>query len=91
MNKMYTSFCLLKAIHPLEFTLNGDRISLSFVEAVVQTPSVAKGGISKDLRVFPAECRGRRCTYRGRLVVCDTNTSITLLMALTNSTHDCLC
>uniref|UniRef100_A0A673G4W8 Uncharacterized protein n=1 Tax=Sinocyclocheilus rhinocerous TaxID=307959 RepID=A0A673G4W8_9TELE len=24
---------------------------------------VSKGGISNDLRVFPAECRGRRCTY----------------------------
>ncbi|KAI7805723.1 DNA-directed RNA polymerase I subunit RPA2 [Triplophysa rosa] len=56
------------AIPPLEFTFKEERISMSYVEAVMHTPSVSKGGISKDLRVFPAECRGRRCTYRGKLV-----------------------
>lgn len=40
-----------------------------FVEVAIHNPTVAKGGICKDLRVFPAECRGRRCTYRGKLVV----------------------
>lgn len=47
----------------------GDRVSLSFVEAIIQPPAIAKGGISRDVRVFPAECRGRRCTYKGKLVV----------------------
>ncbi|XP_055025762.1 DNA-directed RNA polymerase I subunit RPA2 [Misgurnus anguillicaudatus] len=56
------------AIPPLEFMYREDRISLSFVEAVIHPPAVSKGGISRDLRVFPAECRGRRCTYRGKLV-----------------------
>ncbi|XP_066535596.1 DNA-directed RNA polymerase I subunit RPA2 [Hoplias malabaricus] len=59
---------VVQAIPPLEFTHKGDRISLAFAEASIQSPLVAKGGICKDLRVFPAECRGRRCTYRGKLV-----------------------
>uniref|UniRef100_A0AAR2L043 DNA-directed RNA polymerase subunit beta n=1 Tax=Pygocentrus nattereri TaxID=42514 RepID=A0AAR2L043_PYGNA len=59
---------VVEAIPPLEFMCKGDRISLAFVEATIQTPTVAKGAICKDLRVFPAECRGRRCTYRGKLV-----------------------
>ncbi|XP_051503671.1 DNA-directed RNA polymerase I subunit RPA2 isoform X2 [Myxocyprinus asiaticus] len=60
---------VVEAIPPLEFMFKGDRISLSFLEATIHKPAVAKGGISKDLRIFPAECRGRRCTYRGKLVV----------------------
>uniref|UniRef100_A0A673I188 DNA-directed RNA polymerase subunit beta n=1 Tax=Sinocyclocheilus rhinocerous TaxID=307959 RepID=A0A673I188_9TELE len=59
---------VVEAIPPMEFMYKGDRISLSFVEAIIHTPAVSKGGISSDLRVFPAECRGRRCTYRGKLV-----------------------
>uniref|UniRef100_A0AAR2KEB1 DNA-directed RNA polymerase n=1 Tax=Pygocentrus nattereri TaxID=42514 RepID=A0AAR2KEB1_PYGNA len=61
---------VVEAIPPLEFMCKGDRISLAFVEATIQTPTVAKGAICKDLRVFPAECRGRRCTYRGKLTIC---------------------
>ncbi|XP_067277472.1 DNA-directed RNA polymerase I subunit RPA2 [Pseudorasbora parva] len=60
---------VVEAIPPLEFMYKGNRISLSFVEAIVHTPAVPKGGISKDLRMFPAECRGRHCTYKGKLVV----------------------
>lgn len=67
-NKQVTYLCF-QAILPMEFMYKGDRISLSFVEAIIHTPAVSKGGISSDLRVFPAECRGRRCTYRGKLVV----------------------
>lgn len=59
----------VQGIPPLEFMFKGDRVSLSFVEAVIQPPAIAKGGISRDVRVFPAECRGRRCTYKGKLVV----------------------
>ena len=58
-----------QAIPPLEFMYKGDRISLAFVEATIHSPTIGKGGVSRDLRVFPAECRGRRCTYRGKLVV----------------------
>lgn len=53
----------------MEFTFKNDRISLSFVEATIYNPVVAKGSICRDMRVFPAECRGRRCSYKGKIVV----------------------
>lgn len=62
--------CLLQSIPPLEFTVKEDRISIAFVEATIYNPMVAKGSISRDMKVFPAECRGRRCSYKGKLVVC---------------------
>lgn len=46
-----------------------DQISLSFVEAAIYSPAVAKGSICRETKVFPAECRGRRCSYKGKLVV----------------------
>uniref|UniRef100_A0A8C9R8U0 DNA-directed RNA polymerase subunit beta n=1 Tax=Scleropages formosus TaxID=113540 RepID=A0A8C9R8U0_SCLFO len=58
----------VQAIPPFEFTFRNDRITLAFVEAVIHKPVVAKGTVCQDPRVFPAECRGRRCTYRGKLV-----------------------
>ncbi|XP_062852272.1 DNA-directed RNA polymerase I subunit RPA2 [Trichomycterus rosablanca] len=66
---------VVQAIPPLEFMHKEDRISLSFVEAALHNPTVTKGGICKDMRVYPAECRGRRCTYRGKLMV-DVSCSI---------------
>lgn len=62
-------FHLLKSIRPLEFKVNDDKFSISFVEATMHGPMVAKGGICRDINVYPAECRGRRCSYKGRLVV----------------------
>uniref|UniRef100_A0A4W4EDY0 DNA-directed RNA polymerase subunit beta n=1 Tax=Electrophorus electricus TaxID=8005 RepID=A0A4W4EDY0_ELEEL len=59
---------VVQAIPPMEFVHKRDRITLSFVEAAIQNPTVAKGGICNDVRVYPAECRGRKCTYRGKLV-----------------------
>ncbi|TRY55888.1 hypothetical protein DNTS_029133 [Danionella cerebrum] len=59
---------VVEAIPPLEFMYRGERVSMSFVEAIIHPPAVSKGGISRDLRVFPAECRGRRSTYRGKLL-----------------------
>ncbi|XP_071378685.1 DNA-directed RNA polymerase I subunit RPA2 isoform X4 [Centroberyx affinis] len=59
---------VVQAIPPLEFAFRNERISLAFVEATVYNPVVAKGSICRDLRVFPAECRGRRCSYKGKLV-----------------------
>nr|AAH55590.1 Zgc:66298 protein [Danio rerio] len=67
---------VVEAIPPMEFLYKGDRISLSFVEAIIHTPSVSKGGISRDLRVFPAECRGRRCTYKTICLLCNKSDSI---------------
>ncbi|XP_056147327.1 DNA-directed RNA polymerase I subunit RPA2 [Lampris incognitus] len=58
----------VQAIPPLEFTFRNDKISLTFVDATVMKPAVAKGSVCRDLNLFPAECRGRRCTYRGKLV-----------------------
>ncbi|XP_036402565.1 DNA-directed RNA polymerase I subunit RPA2 [Megalops cyprinoides] len=58
----------VQAIPPLEFMFRNDRISLAFVEAAIHKPVVSKGSVCRDLRVFPAECRGRRCSYRGKLV-----------------------
>ncbi|XP_034464852.1 DNA-directed RNA polymerase I subunit RPA2 [Hippoglossus hippoglossus] len=59
---------VVQAIPPLEFAVKNDRISLSFVEASINNPVVAKGNVCRDMRVFPAECRGRRCSYKGKLV-----------------------
>lgn len=53
----------------MEFTFKNDRFSLSFVEATIYNPVVAKGSICREMKVFPAECRGRKCTYKGKLVV----------------------
>uniref|UniRef100_A0AAQ5YB35 DNA-directed RNA polymerase subunit beta n=1 Tax=Amphiprion ocellaris TaxID=80972 RepID=A0AAQ5YB35_AMPOC len=59
---------VVQAIPPLEFTFKNDRISLVFVDATMYSPVVAKGSICKEMKVFPAECRGRRCSYKGKLV-----------------------
>uniref|UniRef100_A0A8D3CT09 DNA-directed RNA polymerase subunit beta n=1 Tax=Scophthalmus maximus TaxID=52904 RepID=A0A8D3CT09_SCOMX len=59
---------VVQAIPPLEFMAKNDRISLSFVESTINNPMVAKGNVCRDMRVFPAECRGRRCSYKGKLV-----------------------
>lgn len=49
--------------------MRNERISIAFVEATIYSPMVAKGSICRDMKVFPAECRGRRCSYKGKLVV----------------------
>ncbi|XP_061634769.1 DNA-directed RNA polymerase I subunit RPA2 [Phyllopteryx taeniolatus] len=59
---------VVQAIPPLEFSVKGERISLAFVEAAVYPPTVSKGNVCREMRVFPAECRARRCTYRGKMV-----------------------
>lgn len=59
---------VVQAIPPLEFTFKNDRISLAFAEASIQKPMVSKGSVCKEMRVFPAECRGRRCSYKGKMV-----------------------
>ncbi|KAM5227382.1 DNA-directed RNA polymerase I subunit RPA2 isoform 2-T2 [Ctenodactylus gundi] len=57
----------VQAIPSFEFAFQDERISLTIVDAVISPPSVPKGTICKDLSVYPAECRGRRSTYRGKL------------------------
>lgn len=49
--------------------MKNDKISITFVEATIFKPMVAKGTICSQLNVYPAECRGRRCSYKGKLVV----------------------
>ncbi|XP_078068409.1 DNA-directed RNA polymerase I subunit RPA2 [Mustelus asterias] len=57
----------VQAIPPLELNYKNERISLAFVDAFISPPMVPKGSICSDLRVYPAECRGRRSTYKGKL------------------------
>ncbi|XP_060104185.1 DNA-directed RNA polymerase I subunit RPA2 [Heteronotia binoei] len=57
----------VQAVPPLEFAFKHDRITLAIVGAVISMPMVPKGSICKELKVYPAECRGRRSTYRGKL------------------------
>ncbi|GCC30726.1 DNA-directed RNA polymerase I subunit RPA2 [Chiloscyllium punctatum] len=57
----------VQAIPPLEFNYRNERISLAFMDAFISPPMVSKGSICNDLRVYPAECRGRRSTYKGKL------------------------
>ncbi|XP_007446075.1 PREDICTED: DNA-directed RNA polymerase I subunit RPA2 isoform X4 [Lipotes vexillifer] len=57
----------VQAIPPFEFAFKDERISLTIVDAVISPPTVPKGSICKELNVYPAECRGRRSTYRGKL------------------------
>uniref|UniRef100_A0A8C6WC10 DNA-directed RNA polymerase subunit beta n=1 Tax=Nannospalax galili TaxID=1026970 RepID=A0A8C6WC10_NANGA len=57
----------VQAIPPFEFAFKDERISLTIVDAVISPPSVPKGTICKELNIYPAECRGRRSTYRGKL------------------------
>lgn len=62
--------CLVfQAIPPFEFAFKDERITLTIVGAEISPPTVPKGTICKELNVYPAECRGRRSTYRGRLMV----------------------
>ncbi|XP_041043934.1 DNA-directed RNA polymerase I subunit RPA2 [Carcharodon carcharias] len=57
----------VQAIPPLEFNYRNERISLAFVDACISPAMVPKGSICSDLRIYPAECRGRRSTYKGKL------------------------
>uniref|UniRef100_A0AC11ARJ4 RNA polymerase I subunit B n=1 Tax=Ovis aries TaxID=9940 RepID=A0AC11ARJ4_SHEEP len=57
----------VQAVPPFEFAFKDERISLTIVDAVISPPAVPKGSICKELNVYPAECRGRRSTYRGKL------------------------
>ncbi|XP_021567519.1 DNA-directed RNA polymerase I subunit RPA2 isoform X4 [Carlito syrichta] len=57
----------VQAIPPFEFAFKDERISLTIVDAVISPPTVPKGTICKELNVYPAECRGRKSTYRGKL------------------------
>ncbi|XP_061894629.1 DNA-directed RNA polymerase I subunit RPA2 isoform X2 [Entelurus aequoreus] len=59
---------VVQAIPPVEFMVKNDKISLAFVEVAINQPVVAKGSVCRELRVFPAECRGRRCSYKGKIV-----------------------
>ncbi|XP_077463108.1 DNA-directed RNA polymerase I subunit RPA2 isoform X1 [Stigmatopora argus] len=66
---------VVQAIPPLEFMSKDVRITLSFVDVSIFPPAVTKGNVCRETRVFPAECRSRRCSYRGR-VVADVSWSV---------------
>ncbi|XP_063299750.1 DNA-directed RNA polymerase I subunit RPA2 [Pelobates fuscus] len=57
----------VQAMKPLEFAFKNDQVSFSIVDASITPPMVPKGNICKEHRIYPAECRGRRSTYRGKL------------------------
>ncbi|XP_034537373.1 DNA-directed RNA polymerase I subunit RPA2 [Notolabrus celidotus] len=59
---------VVQSIPPLEFSVKNERISLAFVDATLHSPMVAKGSICREMKTFPAECRGRRCSYKGKMV-----------------------
>ncbi|XP_039594886.1 DNA-directed RNA polymerase I subunit RPA2 [Polypterus senegalus] len=58
----------VQAIPPLEMMYKNDRLTFTFVDAAVHSPGVPKGSICKETKVFPAECRGRKSTYRGKIM-----------------------
>ncbi|KAM8945485.1 DNA-directed RNA polymerase I subunit RPA2 [Pelodytes ibericus] len=59
----------VQSINPLEFAFRNDQVSFAIVDAAISPPMVPKGNICKEPRIYPAECRGRRSTYRGKLTV----------------------
>uniref|UniRef100_A0A3Q2Q067 DNA-directed RNA polymerase subunit beta n=1 Tax=Fundulus heteroclitus TaxID=8078 RepID=A0A3Q2Q067_FUNHE len=59
---------VVQAIPPLEFMFKQDKVTLTFVEATIHKPVVTKGSVCSEMKVYPAECRGRRCSYKGKLV-----------------------
>ncbi|OXB68365.1 hypothetical protein ASZ78_015305 [Callipepla squamata] len=59
----------LQDIPPLELALKDGRVALTVTGAAISPPFVPKGTLCQEVKVFPAECRGLRSTYRGRLTV----------------------
>ncbi|XP_053567930.1 DNA-directed RNA polymerase I subunit RPA2 [Bombina bombina] len=59
----------VQAMKPLEFAFKNDKVTFAIVDATISTPMVPKGTICSEPKVYPAECRGRRSTYRGKLTV----------------------
>ncbi|XP_075452458.1 DNA-directed RNA polymerase I subunit RPA2 [Ascaphus truei] len=59
----------VQAMRPLEFAFKNDRVTFAIVDAGISPPMVPKGSICREPKIYPAECRGRRSTYRGRLTV----------------------
>lgn len=60
---------LLQDIPPVELALKDSRVALTVVGVAISPPVVPKGTLCQEVKVFPAECRGLRSTYRGRLTV----------------------
>lgn len=58
-------------IPPCEFALpNGDRVKLELKDAFIGNPMISKGTIGVVTpQVYPAECRNRGTTYKGKLDV----------------------
>ncbi|KAI0241254.1 DNA-directed RNA polymerase I subunit RPA2 [Lamellibrachia satsuma] len=60
----------VQEIIPVEFGLeNGQRVALSIKDAMIYTPLVPPNSNCTSMKVYPAECRERGCTYRGKLNV----------------------
>lgn len=59
----------LQDLSPLEFALKDSRVLLVVAGVSISPPAVPVGTVCQERRVFPAECRGLRSTYRGRITV----------------------
>ena len=49
---------------------NGDKMKLSIVDVIIDSPSVPAGTVSvKNHKIYPAECRQRKATYKGKMTI----------------------
>ncbi|XP_064213291.1 DNA-directed RNA polymerase I subunit RPA2 [Tribolium castaneum] len=56
-------------LNPVEFMVNGDKITLEITDASLSCPLVPMGTVGvKSPKVFPSECRQRAATYKGRFI-----------------------
>ncbi len=68
--------------HPPHSEMTG-----SAFDATIYNPVIAKWSICREMRVFPVECRGRRCSYKEKLVVRDWCTNLLFPWLLGDKTH----
>ncbi|XP_063964205.1 DNA-directed RNA polymerase I subunit RPA2-like [Lytechinus pictus] len=58
----------VRNINPVEFLLDDERISLSYEDAFIGVPTIARGNLfASTLKVYPSECRQRGTTYQAPL------------------------
>lgn len=61
----------LKESQPVYLALpNNDKIALWFEDVSICQPTVPTGTIGvKNYKIYPIECRQRRATYKGKIIV----------------------
>ncbi|KAL4221906.1 DNA-directed RNA polymerase I subunit RPA2 [Mactra antiquata] len=59
---------IVKHLNPVEFSLpNNDRVSLTIEDIVLASPAVNEKAVCRTTKVYPAECRVRKTSYKGTL------------------------